>query len=421
MKGYVLRARKMSFLCLEPEFALDHKIKKIHIDQRDPWLDVLRGVAIFAVVAVHTMQTSDAFTTRSGGKTNGFFTRLASNGAWGVELFFFLSGWLLCSIYQTVGGSVGRKYWYRRMSRIIPLWTFFLAIEVCRNYLHFKGTFHDLLTSGTIPHNALFNELFITIISALTFTLWFSAALWGGVIPGGWSIQAEVGHYLLFPLIRNRSVNKVFLFLTFINLGTLYINVLHHKNLFTKSFFDLAASAWLRLDLYATFGYFLLGVFSYKFIQDYTKSRDLLSAYRSLGINILNLAVYLLVWLFLPITFAHHGQIGTLAFVLIFIWLSRIILKVNFLKELFIILGRFSYFIYFSHFLILESISYSLRNFHVSLNFTGSFGLAFIVHFILVLLLSCLLAFPSEKFIEKPFMKLARSKSGPPYDQKGLA
>jgi peptidoglycan/LPS O-acetylase OafA/YrhL len=419
MKGYALLKRKISLLRKEQVFALDRKIRKIQIETRDPWLDVLRGVAIFLVVAVHTMHTSDAFTTRKGGKTNGFFTRLASNGAWGVELFFFLSGWLLCSIYQTTGDPVGKKYWYRRMSRILPLWTFFLAIEISRNFLHLNGTFHDLLTSEAIPHNALFNELFVTIISALTFTLWFSAALWNGVIPGGWSIQAEVGHYLLFPLIRNRNANKIFLFLTFINLGTFYINLLDQKNFLQNHFFHLAVSAWVRLDLYATFGYFLMGVFSYKFIQEYTKSRDLLSAYQALGINVLNLALYLLVWLFLPITFTHHGQMGTLAFVLFYILLSRIFLKVNFLRKLFIVLGRFSYFIYFFHFFILESIYHFFKNFHVSLNFTGSFGLTFLVFFIFVIILSCLFALPSEKFIEKPFMKLARTKSGPPYNQKG--
>ena len=387
---------------------MDGKNGITEINSRDPWLDVVRGVAIMAVVVTHTMQSSDAFTASRGGKTNGLFTRLASNGAWGVELFFFLSGWLLSSIYQTTGKPLGKKYWYRRMSRILPLWGFFLALEISRNYLHLRGTYYELVASHAIPQTLFFNQLFVTIISALTFTLWFSGALWGAVIPGGWSIQAEVGHYLVFPLIRNRSMNKVFICLNIINVATLFAIHLKHNKLITTPFLNLAVSAWLRLDLYATFGYFLLGVLSYKFIQKYNKEKNLLRAYRSLGVNPFNLSLYLFLWLLLPLNFAHHGEIGTLAFVIFFIWLSRIFLKINFLRKIFQILGRFSYFIYFCHFLMLELVSQILMNFHASLDFTGSFILVFSLYFISVLSLSCILALPSEKFIEKPFMNLAR-------------
>jgi peptidoglycan/LPS O-acetylase OafA/YrhL len=380
----------------------------VEINARDPWLDVVRGVAIMAVVVTHAMQSSDAFTASRGGITNGLFTRLASNGAWGVELFFFLSGWLLSSIYQTTAQPLGKKYWYRRMSRILPLWGFFLGLEISRNYLHLKGNYYELVASHAIPQTLFFNQLFVTIISALTFTLWFSGGLWGALIPGGWSIQAEVGHYLVFPLIRNRSMNKVFIGLNVISGATLFANHLQHNKLITTQFLDLAVSAWLRLDLYATFGYFLLGVLSYKFIEQYHKEKNLLGAFRSLGVNSFNLGLYLLLWLLLPLNFAHHGEIGTLAFVIFFIWLSRIFLKINFLRRIFKILGRFSYFIYFFHFLALELTSMLLKNFTFSLNFIGSFVVAFILYLFSVLSLSCIFALPSEKFIEKPFMNLAR-------------
>jgi len=250
----------------------------------------------------------------------------------------------------------------------------------------------------------------VTIIAAVTFTLWFSGALWNAVIPGGWSIQAEVGHYLFFPLVRNRSVNIVFLILTFINIATFCINYLEMKNIVTSHIIHLVTDAWLRLGIYSTFGYFLLGIFSYQLSQNYTKTKSAIQAYKSLDLNILNLIAYVFTWLILPVTFSHHGQIQTLAFVLLYIWLSRLFLKIRPVRVFFQILGRFSYFLYFSHFIFLEIFSIMFRNLTGSLNFSGSFGIAFIAHLFPVLIFSCLLAILSERFIERPFIELARRR-----------
>jgi peptidoglycan/LPS O-acetylase OafA/YrhL len=375
---------------------------------RDQWLDILRGVAILGVVVVHVMQSSDAFTTSHGGKTNALFTRIASNGAWGVELFFFLSGWLLCSIYMTTSDKLKKNYWHRRMARIIPLWVIFLIIEIARHYFFRNGPIHVLLVSKEIPHNSFFSQTSVIIISTLTFTLWFSGVLWNSVILGGWSIQAEVGHYLVFPMIRNRSANTIFLALSSVNIATLLINYIVQHNYLKAPLFLLIFNAWIRLDLYATFGYFIFGIFSYQFNQNYKKFKNIGQSLKSLRINLFCLLIYVVTWLVLPIAYGHHGQIQTLAFVLLFIVLSKFIAKVFFLRHVFIILGRFSYFIYFFHFLVIELVSTLSRNFSGDLNFLGSFFVAFIAYLIPVLTISCLFAIPSEMLIEKPIMRIAR-------------
>jgi peptidoglycan/LPS O-acetylase OafA/YrhL len=58
------------------------------------------------------------------------------------------------------------------------------------------------------------------IVLTLSFTLFFSASLWNSVIPGGWSIQAEVAHYILFPFIRRRSLNSVLKIVAVVNIFT---------------------------------------------------------------------------------------------------------------------------------------------------------------------------------------------------------
>jgi peptidoglycan/LPS O-acetylase OafA/YrhL len=340
--------------------------------------------------------------------TNGFFTRLASTGAWGVELFFFLSGWLLASIYETQGDHLGKQYWYRRISRILPLWTLFLGVEIVRHYLNLGGTLDYILRLGTVPLFFHLNQVLVIIITTLTFTLWFSGVLWNGVIPGGWSIQAEVGHYLIFPLIRNRSLTKVFGLLSVLNIVTFLLNYSQKNNFIKIHFLNLSIDAWMRLNLYATLGYFLLGVLSYKFIQNYKIKANLFNAFSSLGLNIYVLCLYFLTWLCLPITFAHHGEVEILAFVLFFISLARIFMKIRLLRNIFQIFGRYSYFIYFCHFQALELATRLFKHFNSVLNFSGSFALSFFIYFIFAMGLSCLLAVPSEKFIEKPFMNLGR-------------
>jgi peptidoglycan/LPS O-acetylase OafA/YrhL len=277
-------------------------------------LDVMRGVAIIAVVVVHVVHSSNRFTTDNGGATNKIFTKICSNGAWGVELFFLISGWLLTSVYHASGNQLGSSYFYRRLARIFPLWTFFLLLQVIRYFSNFSGTISYLL-----PQKVDHFNLFLIVASTLTFTLWFSANLWNSVIPGGWTIQVEVAHYLVFPLIRNRSFNIVLLWLGFINIFTLLIPRLLSSKILN---IDGVLNAWLRLNFYSTFGYFLIGVFSHIFWGSYKKTRDVSQTFKNLHLNIFILLFYFLSWLLLPLAYSHHGQVGTLFFVLIYIFIS---------------------------------------------------------------------------------------------------
>ena len=382
-------------------------------DLHDPWLDVVRGVAILAVVTVHAMQNSDGFTLSHGGETNGLFTRVASNGAFGVELFFFLSGWLLAFIYGIQNKELGVKYWSRRVARIYPLWLMWLIIEFLLFFCKSGGLVSTLDAQTSISSLFLINGYLLVPISTLTFTLWFSDLLYtNGVVPGSWSIQAEVGHYLLFPLIRKNRVNRTLYILTLLNLITFFFKFHKLEKDGILRPFSIIVDAWMRLGLYATFGYFLLGVLCQQIDIWENSFTKITNSFKMLCISKYSLIIYFLSWFLLPVRFSHHGQIGTTLWVAFFLLISRGLVKYRFSRGLFSQLGRYSYFIFFVHFEILRVVGGLLDKLNLRLHFSGGFALSFVFYLIPTILISILLAIPSEKYIEKPAMKFARSRFG---------
>lgn len=66
------------------------------LTRRNLWIDVVRGLAILGVAVVHVAQsTRDVI----GDTTPSEASNILSLGRYGVTIFFFISGWLLASIY----------------------------------------------------------------------------------------------------------------------------------------------------------------------------------------------------------------------------------------------------------------------------------------------------------------------------------
>ena len=108
------------------------------VKPRNSLLDGLRRSAIVGVVAVHSMQISNLIL----GKGETTFSSLMSLGKYGVELFFWLSGWLLVSIYGLKGNRLGKSYRIRRVARIYPLWILFLIVAIIRSIVTNSGGFY---------------------------------------------------------------------------------------------------------------------------------------------------------------------------------------------------------------------------------------------------------------------------------------
>jgi len=379
---------------------------------RNPWLDALRGIAIFSVVAVHVIANSNDVTFAiTGGKyMSVFFENTLNYGVYGVELFFFLSGWLMVSIYGVSKEQTFElgKYWKKRLARIMPLWVLFIALGILQVRLIGNGPWLDARTVPEGGNSFVHTPLVIWILS-LTFTLWIVDSLWNTVMPGGWSIQAEVAHYLAFPFIRKYNKDRLFRIWV---IGYLLFSVMEEtKHLFLNiPLFSRIMEALFRLNFFSNSLFFILGILAFIAYRNWKFGNGQAALINSLKKNAIFVVIAALTTFFAPLT---YGQtIDALGFILVSIIAAGVIINMSLLRKLFLILGKYAYFIYFCHFKVLTFTRYFLQDNEGKFIFditptTLVQPLMFLFFLFFTLLVSVLLAIPSYKYFESYFIKRA--------------
>jgi peptidoglycan/LPS O-acetylase OafA/YrhL len=166
------------------------------------FIDSLRGIAILGVIFVHTSKSITSL--------NPILLSVCNFGKHGVQLFFLLSAYTLCLSNQNRRSEFNSKtkYFIRRFFRIAPLYYFGIGLYgivfILRNYY---GVETYLLTTKYST---------LSVIQHLTFTQSLSQDSIFAVVPGGWSIGAEMLFYLMFPFlfdIFSKLSSMAFLFL----------------------------------------------------------------------------------------------------------------------------------------------------------------------------------------------------------------
>jgi peptidoglycan/LPS O-acetylase OafA/YrhL len=148
---------------------------------RSHTLDALRGLAIVGVMAIHVSQS---FPSNIKAIDFAFMC-----GWTGVNVFYFVSALTMCLMWtRRSEPHPTRKFYIRRFLRIAPL--FWLAIPLY------------LLVNGTGPGpNAPFGIGPLQVLLTATFLHGFWPDSVNSVVPGDWSIAAEMTFYLVFPLV----------------------------------------------------------------------------------------------------------------------------------------------------------------------------------------------------------------------------
>jgi len=152
-------------------------------------LDALRGIAIFAVLMTHVVNSLGMMDNNLP-LINLDITQFLNTGGLGVQLFFLLSGFLLTTTetrrYAGGAGSLG-GYACRRFLRLAP--TYYLALALALLFALWNHDYHPALNPG----------LDLTIY--FTFLHGLALGTHSNLDPVYWSLTCEVVFYAALPFV----------------------------------------------------------------------------------------------------------------------------------------------------------------------------------------------------------------------------
>ncbi len=340
-----------------------------HSLKYNPYLDGLRGVSITLVILFH------------------FFPDFFSFGFVGVDIFFFLSGFLITSIIITKleKNELSFKEFYRnRARRLFPALIFALVFCLIVGYLFlFPEEYKDL--AKHIKSTAFYYENF-RLIGEIGY--WDKEALAKPLLHM-WSLSVEEQFYIFWPLLvflifklsgsyKKRLFVFLVLFFTFF-LVSIYMSFKYPD----KSFYHTLARGW---EL--SFGSLLSLIIFYR--KEFIKEK-LLSQFHLLN----GVSIFLI--FSAPILFFNVQQYSPIRLLVLLSIVFLVILKVNFYKDkllgnkFLIFLGLISYSLYIWHYIILSFFHiFGYESFYFK-----------VIAFALVFIISVF----SFYFIELPFRK----------------
>lgn len=303
------------------------------------FIDVIRGAAILIVILLHVRNFIAAYGVQVDAQTQMSWILF---GAGGVGLFFFISGYLLNFLYSDSFNA--KKYAYRRIGRIFPAWLFWNILAAVFATFNIVWSFQGdnkimkFVYGSSVPITSLTNisEIIVSII----FMGWISISIWNSFVPGGWSIQAEMFHYTLYPAIRKIKINYILIAYFFITILAIIFD--WDSNIIASSF--ITSPYW-----------FISGILFSKYIKQYIKQEfteqktDRMTWIIYAGLTV---ATCMLEGPFID-------QWKTLITVLI--CLTMAIVVTNYMKSsevLFKKIGKYSYGMYFNHFLVALPVAY---------------------------------------------------------------
>lgn len=346
-------------------------------DRRYPWIDSLRGIAILMVIAVHTSHGLKA--------SESLLKTIFGFGGYGVQLFFVASAMTLCMSLENNYGKPRwlMKYAIRRYFRIAPMYyvgiVMYFFWSFAKNY-----TLNGML--APLPQYSLGN-----ILANVFFIHGFIPEAYNNIVPGGWSIGAEMAFYVLFPglFLLYRIVQRPFFLSILLLVGCYLLISLVQQGLGQT----IANSDFLYFNITNQLQVFIIGMLGFFYLPLLCKQNPTLLVLAT----ILCLALGYFCWS-LPI---HNARfLALVAYACGFVGLAAFVATRQFKATLLVEIGRRSFSMYVVHFLFMNIIDYSFN--HGNGLLTASPNLKVLVHFGFAVAATYWVAGLTKRWIEDP-------------------
>ena len=181
--------------------------EKIGENNKVPWINSLKGVAILGIVSAHC-----------GGSGNKYLDILIGNGPLGVQMFFIISAFLtFISMEQNLGDGINIKsvgqWWARKFIRLIPM--YFLALFTYA--FLFGGNKYWLGHAGKVS--------VLNIVTHIFFLHGINPYYINSVLGVEWYLAVLALFYILAPLLYKyiNTLEKALMLFVAVTLVSYYI------------------------------------------------------------------------------------------------------------------------------------------------------------------------------------------------------
>ncbi len=346
------------------------------------YIDSIRGLAILAVILVHTSQY---------GNTNipSFINKIVNQGARGVQLFYLASAFTLFLSFKNRSPFEKfpvKNFFIRRFFRIAPM--------------YYLGILYYIAQNGLGPRYWLGNETQITILnifSNFTFLHGFNPYWITSLVPGGWSIGVEMTFYSVLPFLfyKIKNLNQAFNF---------FLISIFAKFILEYFFIKFNLISDIRLWHEYLFLYFpsQLPIFSLGIILHFIINEKE-NIFCISGKSILIFCLLLIAQLATKtgFIFPNHILFG-LAFLILVFALSTYKCKLI-VNPIIIHIGKVSFSMYLVHFAVLHWLTY-----YKLIDYFQNGILNFVTRYVIVTVLTILISNILFRLVETPFQEIGK-------------